>query len=87
MIFMLQGPLDQFFHMGQPSLNPSGSAKRTHRKGSEDGSSCLGHTMALPLNTGLDTLITINMPHCCHSGATPWTFRRAFVVFHSSSEI
>ena len=42
MIFMLQGPLDQFFHMGQPSLNPSGSAKQTHRKGSKTDQSCLG---------------------------------------------
>ena len=44
MIFMLQGPLDQFFHMGQPSLNPSGSAKQTHRKGSKKDRSCLGVT-------------------------------------------
>ena len=40
--FFVKGLVTQFWHIGQPSLNPSGSAKQTQRKGSKTDRSCLG---------------------------------------------
>ena len=72
----------------RPDSWPSGSAKRTHRKGSEDGSSCLGQQyVGYPIHLGSLTYFTRSIDWLIVFGEGSWSIGKHILQLLDKLEI